>query len=1848
MRRTTGFHALLVAALVLNAGGPVASAEGHDRRDGGSIALPAGGTSAEPGDAPLEPNAQCSPVPGTPKYLIDTSSQGEPQPTTERSFGQTLYTAGFPGGNGQPYALINVGNDIRSFDISNPDYILSKGKTATGLAGDVHNPYMLITDPLSARDDFRWVYMGKVGNAAWVLDGNTFKNGTIGATDISGGTSGLKSNAFALSRVANGQIILSVAQTEISGTTVVSYVVGTDSGTGTIQGNNPASWQVYRSWQDGWGENILDEVQAAGELDSRLDSYVVMSVPTGPNKPSAPALVDIETGNYAFFTAPNGTAASGQIVFGRIGNDVYACINSTSLRRFLVFKINLSPTVEPQRVSDWVAWPLTSPVSGTIPNFFTVSWVNPSGVLLFGDINTYAGFAYNVSNPAVPTLIPGVAEWWYNNIVLDTGGSSIIYQIWEANSIGADSMIVSGNAKVHAVKMPCNLAEASCEITANLGTDNVAYPGEPVSFGALGEAAASYAWNFNGESTAGGKTTSYAFETTGNKLVTLNTTGGASGPCSAEKGLQISDPSVTVDVTPPNAVTSTTTVFATHVHDGNPSNGYPLYQWNLTDQGGTNANQVAMTTSGGPNAASWSFKLSQAANDADGYQICLDVRYSPQYTKTACAPAKVHVGPNAANFYVTPYYPTTASDVVLVDSSQAVAGGIQSFAWSVNGPAGFAFTPIQGNGYGGPNDSRNLTIPESVLVGGDYTATLTLGDAALSSNFLPQGTKSSATKSFTVGGSCTSASFRIEDMGGMHQYCDSGTSGGTSCSGAGSICSSGAIYVDAALVFRPACPDVGTTYQFNFGDGSTETFTSANDIQHTYTSPGSKTVRLTVDGTYVDTMCVTVMEAPCASPVVSFAYAVADFVVHFTNGSSNFTSLSWDFGDGATSSSTNPSHTYDIAGTYTVTLLATNGCSASPTNQVSQSITVPQECTNVGAPTNIAPSNGATSVDYANGIVHSWQAGAFATVYDLTIYSGGGCSNPLYSFPYLLLTSYTAAASTFQPNTTYSWRVTPLNGGCAGPVGPSSACWTYTTKASEPPSCSSVPAAPSTAVPASGAAGVAPTNVTFEWSDVSTTNCPATYSLRLYTTGCGSAEIFRVDNLSTTRYVYTGSALPESTWIHWQVIPSSSKGVGTASSCSAFQTTSLCAGQTPGSAAAIYPPSGAQAVETASVPFAWSPASCATSYDLAIYATADCTGSTPATFTYLTDTRYGIPLLPDGTDMSWSVLSRNAIGVEPGVCTNFRTKTTIPAPAARYAVSRGGVPVTHGPLRAGVPYQFDASSSTAGAGASLAAYDWTVTDAGAASGMVQSYAFAVPGTYTVALTVVQSDGQTSTFSESWTVVEAVAVRPVAFLIPAAAHAAGLNDTTWKTDLKIYNPDPNPLDVTIEFRAAGSDNTNAPKRVLAPIPPKSTAAHADLLLDQFGMDDARGAVFITYAGVEKLPVIQSNTANSPNDSSLAGGTYGQYIPAIAIFEPSSECPSERAAASEILLEGVQVSADPATGFRTNLGIVNLDAEAASFGVEIWSDSGHQIASAFFSIPPFGFQDYKIAPSDFPTLELPVPSAYVKVIPAAGARIEAYVSIIDNRSGDGTFFAGDHVADPTIWIAGAATAVGPNDTRWVSSLFLVNPFATAMPLRLVYTPLGAEGPQNETEMRIDLPAHGSRIENDVVGELFGATSSSGVISVSRYDQGDPAEYPFVSARTFNDATTGTFGQTIPAVSAADAIGAGIEGNEIHIPGLTKSSRLRTNVGLYNQSAEECASVHLILTDDLGNVLATKDVGLAAGEAEQINDLFADMGVEGPFDDATLVVSSIDGRGSVAAYASVVDNVTGDPMFLPGNVR
>jgi uncharacterized repeat protein (TIGR01451 family) len=115
---------------------------------------------------------------------------------------------------------------------------------------------------------------------------------------------------------------------------------------------------------------------------------------------------------------------------------------------------------------------------------------------------------------------------------------------------------------------------------------------------------------------------------------------------------------------------------------------------------------------------------------------------------------------------------------------------------------------------------------------------------------------------------------------------------------------------------------------WNYGDGYTNTITATTHV-YTYTSPGLYDVSLTAIGpydndTFTRTAYINVYDLPVAAFAASPLSGAVPLRVTFTNTSQHASSFLWDFGDGRTSTASTPTHEYETAGVYTVSLRASN------------------------------------------------------------------------------------------------------------------------------------------------------------------------------------------------------------------------------------------------------------------------------------------------------------------------------------------------------------------------------------------------------------------------------------------------------------------------------------------------------------------------------------------------------------------------------------------------------------------------------------------------------------------------------------------------------------------------------------------------------------------------------------------------------------------------------------------------------------------------------------------------------------------------------------------------------------
>jgi gliding motility-associated-like protein len=161
----------------------------------------------------------------------------------------------------------------------------------------------------------------------------------------------------------------------------------------------------------------------------------------------------------------------------------------------------------------------------------------------------------------------------------------------------------------------------------------------------------------------------------------------------------------------------------------------------------------------------------------------------------------------------------------------------------------------------------------------------------------------------------------------------------------------------------------GTSYLWSFGAGQG----TSNDLNagYMFTTPGTYTIKLVVTNpnscNKIDSVEHTVTVNP--NPTAAFAYTPiipeTNVPTNFHNQSQNAVRYQWSFGDGGTSTETDPVHSYNRTGSYQVCLTAYNqqGCSDKVCRTVSADIAPLAD-----VPTGFSPNgDGSNDILYVRG-----------------------------------------------------------------------------------------------------------------------------------------------------------------------------------------------------------------------------------------------------------------------------------------------------------------------------------------------------------------------------------------------------------------------------------------------------------------------------------------------------------------------------------------------------------------------------------------------------------------------------------------------------------------------------------------------------------------------------------------------------------------------------------------------------------------------------------------------------------------------------------------------------------------
>ncbi|HWS71150.1 MAG TPA: hypothetical protein VN605_03505, partial [Thermoanaerobaculia bacterium] len=129
-------------------------------------------------------------------------------------------------------------------------------------------------------------------------------------------------------------------------------------------------------------------------------------------------------------------------------------------------------------------------------------------------------------------------------------------------------------------------------------------------------------------------------------------------------------------------------------------------------------------------------------------------------------------------------------------------------------------------------------------------------------------------------------------------------------------------------------------------------------------------------------------------------------------------------------------------------------------------------------------------------------------------------------------------------------------------------------------------------------------------------------------------------------------------------------------------------------------------------------------------------------------------------------------------------------------------------------------------------------------------------------------------------------------------------------------------------------------------------------------------------------------------------------------------------------------------------------------------------------------------------------------------------------------------------------------------------------------------------------------------------------------------------YDQEPSGTYGQFVPAVTPLEAVGLG--DRALQILQVEQSESFRSNIGLAEVTGQP-ATVEITAFVPDSKVYPTIQVPLRANEFIQLNGLMTSLGYPTAYN-ARIQVRVIDGTGRVTAYASVVDNRTADPTYVP----
>jgi subtilisin-like proprotein convertase family protein len=453
---------------------------------------------------------------------------------------------------------------------------------------------------------------------------------------------------------------------------------------------------------------------------------------------------------------------------------------------------------------------------------------------------------------------------------------------------------------------------------------------------------------------------------------------------------------------------------------------------------------------------------------------------------------------------------------------------------------------------------------------------------------------------------------------------------------------------------------------------------------------------------------------------------------------------------------------------------------------------------------------------------------------------------------------------------------------------------------------------------------------------------------------------------------------------------------------------------------------------------------------------------------------------------------------------------------------------------------------------------------------------------------------------SWTLViqfagdEPLAERPsrsapVQF-IPIVGRTPGANGTFFITDVRLLNRQTQNERVTLIFTPSGANGRSTFSAVDVVAPAGAITA----------FDDVVGSLFMS-GGTGQLEIIGNVEAMSRTYTRSVAGDYGLAASPAVLTTTRSGPP--------VYVPQLQSGAE----FRSNVGWAETAGESGVVQVRVYdAASGLTVFLTAHDVLPFSH------------VQIPVSGAArmiaeVRVI-AGGARVASYGSVIDNRSGDPVLIPAANEQRQTLVIAPAIGSAGVAGTYWRTDLWITGT-GLDLPIRgSLNFVFAGEGDVLRSGPTLEMPPpFHSIVFNDVVAAFFGPDRRGSLSGFT--DRG-----LMFTSRIWTQGPSGTYGQVVP---------------------FRRPSATRLQDVLFVESTEADRTNVGAVAGDAGAVIVVRILDAEGSLVDSRTHALPPYG----FVQFQVLQPLIHGRasfevlaGSVYAYASVVSNRSGDPIFVP----